>query len=53
MFSADESLMTAFYYLGVNADVASANEEIMTAGLTSVTAEDLFEKGLNQLRALQ
>jgi hypothetical protein len=53
MYSADEDLMSAFYYLGVNADVASANNEIMSAGMTSVTAEDLFEKGLNQLHALE
>ena len=30
-----------------------ANNEIMAAGMTSVTAEDLFDKGLAQLRALQ
>ena len=45
--------MQALYLLGTNADVAGANNEIMTAGMTSVTAEDLFEKGLRQLRALQ
>jgi hypothetical protein len=53
MYSADEDLMSAFYYLGVNADVASPNNEIMSAGVTSMTAEDLFERGLNQLRALE
>ncbi len=53
MSSADESLMSAFYYLGVNADVSTASNEIMAAGMTSVTAEDRFEKGLRQLRALR
>jgi hypothetical protein len=53
IFSADESLMSAFNYLGINADVSTANNEIMAAGMTSVTAEDQFGKGLRLLRALQ
>jgi hypothetical protein len=53
IFSADESLMKALYALGTNADVAGATNEIMAAGMTQTTAEDVFEKGLTQLRALQ
>ena len=53
MYSADESLMKALYALGTNADVAGAGNEIMAAGMTEATAEDLFEKGLSQLRALE
>jgi hypothetical protein len=53
MFSADESLMQSLYLLGTNADVAGATNEIMAAGMTRTTAEDRFEKGMKQLRALQ
>jgi predicted NAD-dependent protein-ADP-ribosyltransferase YbiA (DUF1768 family) len=53
IFSADESLMKALYALGTNADVAGATNEIMAAGMAQAAAEDLFEKGLTQLRALQ
>jgi hypothetical protein len=53
MFSADESLMKALYALGTNADVAGASNEIMAAGMTEATAEDLCEKGLDKLRALE
>jgi len=52
-YTANEDLMSAFYYLGVNADVATATNEVTTAEMLSLTAEDQFEKGLKQLRALQ
>jgi hypothetical protein len=53
IFSADESLMNALYALGVNADSDTATNEILAAGLTPTTAEDQFEKGMRQLRALR
>jgi hypothetical protein len=53
VFSADESLMQSLYLLGTNTDVAGANNEIMAAGMTRITAEDLFERGLKLLRALR
>jgi len=53
IFSADEDLMQALYLLGTNADIAGAANEIMSGDMTKVTAEDQFDKGLKQLRALQ
>jgi hypothetical protein len=53
IFSADEDLMQALYLLGTNADVAGANDEVMSSGMTRATAEDQFATGLKQLRALQ
>lgn len=53
IFAADEDLMQALYLLGTNADFAGASNEIMSGDMTRTTAEDLFAKGLKQLRALQ
>jgi hypothetical protein len=53
IFSADEDLMEALYLLGTNADTGGANNEIMSAGMTATTADDLFDRGLKQLRDLQ
>jgi hypothetical protein len=51
IFSADEDLMGALLDIST-AQVGPADEKVMKAGMTSVTAEDLFAKGLKQLRAL-
>jgi hypothetical protein len=53
IFSADESFMNALSALGMSADVGTATNEIMAAGLTRTTAEDQFEKGMTQLHALE
>ncbi len=52
LFSADETLMSAFWHLGVNADPASANVDIMEAPQTAKDAEKAFDKALKLLRAL-
>ena len=53
MYSADESLMNAFYQLGWRVDVPAANNENHGGGSDVRDREDEFAKGLSQLRALQ
>jgi hypothetical protein len=53
IFAADEDLMQALYLLGTNADIGGAANHIMSGDMTRTTAEDLFAKGLRQLRALR
>jgi hypothetical protein len=53
IYSADEDLLNALYALGMNADVATATQDIAQSGVDQGTADDLFEKGMKQLRALQ
>lgn len=53
LFSAHESLMNAFYALGMNADIGGCANETMAAEMTRTTAETTFDKGLTQLRALK
>jgi hypothetical protein len=53
LFSANESLMAAFYCLGMNADVSGCANEVMAAEMTRTAAETTFDKGWRQLRALQ
>lgn len=53
LFSAHESLMNAYYALGMNADIGGCANEVMAADMTRTTAETTFDKGLTQLRALQ
>jgi hypothetical protein len=53
IFSADEDLMSGFYFLGMNADAAGCAEQVMAAEMTRMTAETTFDKGWRQLRALQ
>jgi hypothetical protein len=51
IFLAGEDLMGALLNIST-AQVGPADEKVMKAGMTSVTAEDLFARGLKQLRAL-
>jgi hypothetical protein len=53
IFSADESLMKALGLVGINADIGSANNEIIAADMTRATADTTFDKGWRQLLALQ
>jgi hypothetical protein len=53
IYSADEDLLNALYALGTSADVATATQSIQLSVMDQGTADDLFEKGMKQLRALQ
>lgn len=53
IFSADESLMSAFSALGMSADRGGCADQMMAGDMTRTTAETTFAKGLAQLRALQ
>jgi hypothetical protein len=50
--SADADLMGALLDIST-AQVGAAQDKVMKSGLTSLTAEDLFAKGLKQLHALE